>query len=216
MSCVLYGIGSPLVVDYEESCARQGVAIVGAVKNVAGAVYTISAVPVYSADELPEILLSLPFIVPIFTPGYRRLAVDDAERRGFGSSFILVDPTAVVARSTTVGAGTFVNCGVVIGGAGCIGRFVVVNRSASIGHHAQISDYAAIGPGAVLAGYVKLGRGTVVGVGAIVISEITIGDNAVVSAGSVVTRDVPANSLVGGQPAQVLRSDIIGYNDVAA
>jgi sugar O-acyltransferase (sialic acid O-acetyltransferase NeuD family) len=216
MSCVLYGIGSPLVVDYEESCARQGLAIVGAVKNVAGAVYTISAAPIYSADELPESLLSLPFIVPIFTPGRRRLAVDDAGRRGFSRSFTLVDATAVVARSTPLGTGTFVNCGVVIAAAGCIGSFVLINRSASIGHHAQISDYAAVGPGAVLAGNVTLGRGAVVGVGAIISPEIVIGDNAVVSAGSLVTRDVPANSLVGGQPAQVLRSDIIGYNDVAA
>jgi sugar O-acyltransferase (sialic acid O-acetyltransferase NeuD family) len=216
MSVVLYGVGSPLVVDYEESCRRQGLAIVGAVKNVAGPVQTVSACPVYLAGELPETLRSHPFIVPIFTPGRRRLAVEDAERHGFGRSFVLADPTAVVALSTTIGPGTFVNCGVVVGGAGRIGDFVVINRSASIGHHAQIGNYAAIGPGAVLAGNVTLGRGAVVGVGAVITPEITIGDNAVVSAGSVVTNDVPANSLVGGQPARVLRSDILGYNDLAA
>lgn len=216
MSLVLYGIGSPLVVDYEESCERQGLAIAGAVKNVAGPVHTISAAPVYLADEMPASLLSLPFIVPIFTPGRRRLAVDDAERRGFGSSYTLVDPTAVVARSTIIGPGTFVNCGAVIGAAGSIGRFVLVNRSASVGHHARIGDYASIGPGAVLAGNVTLGRGAVVGAGAIIAPAVTIGDNAVVNVGSVVSHDVPANSLVGGQPARVLRSEIVGYNDLAA
>jgi hypothetical protein len=213
MSIVLYGIGSPLLVDYEESCIRQGVAITGAVKNVAGPIYTSSTIPVYPADELPEGLVELPFVVPIFTPGRRRFAVEDAERRGFSRSFTLVDPTAIVARSTTVGAGSFVNSGAVIGGAGRIGRFVLINRSASIGHHAEIGDYASIGPGAVLAGQVKLGRGAVIGVGAHIAPEITIGDNAVVSAGSVVTCHVPANALVGGQPARVLRLGIVGYND---
>ena len=215
MSLVLYGIGSPLVVDYEESCERLGVTIVGAVKNVAGPIYTISS-PVHLADELPASLLSLPFIVPIFTPGRRRLAVDDAERHGFSRSFTLVDPTAVVARSTTIGPGTFVNSGAIIGAAGSIGCFVLVNRGANIGHHARIGDYASIGPGAVLAGKVMLGRGAVVGAGAIVAPEITIGDNAVVSVGSVVSHDVSANSLVGGQPARVLQSEIVGYNDLAA
>jgi sugar O-acyltransferase (sialic acid O-acetyltransferase NeuD family) len=215
MSLVLYGIGSPLVVDYEESCERRGLAVAGAVKNVAGPIYTISS-PVHLVDEIPASLLSLPFIVPIFTPGRRRLAVDDAERRGFSSRFTLVDPTAVVARSTTIGPGTFVNSGAIIGAAGRIGCFVLVNRSTSIGHHARIGDYASIGPGAVLAGKVTLGRGAVVGAGAIIAPEVTIGDNAVVSVGSVVSHDVPANSLVGGQPARVLRSAIVGYNDLAA
>jgi sugar O-acyltransferase (sialic acid O-acetyltransferase NeuD family) len=216
MSVVLYGIGSPIVVDYEESCERQGLAIAGAIKNVDGPIHTISAVPVYRADEIPERLLSLPFIAPIFTPGRRRFAVEDAQRHGFGRSFTLVDPTAVVARSTKLGVGTFVNCGAVVGAAGTIGCFVLINRSASIGHHAEIGDYAAIGPGAVLAGNVKLGRGAVVGVGASVIPEIEIGDNAVVGAGSVVTQDVPANTLVAGRPARVLASAIVGYNDCAA
>jgi acetyltransferase-like isoleucine patch superfamily enzyme len=35
---------------------------------------------------------------------------------------------------------------------------------------------------------------------------VTIGEYAVVAAGSVVTRDVPPNSLVGGNPARIIRS----------
>jgi len=39
-----------------------------------------------------------------------------------------------------------------------------------------------------------------------VIGGVTIGENSVVAAGSVVTKDVPADTLVGGNPAKVIRS----------
>jgi acetyltransferase-like isoleucine patch superfamily enzyme len=42
--------------------------------------------------------------------------------------------------------------------------------------------------------------------GATIIGGVTIGENSVVAAGSVVTRDVPPNTLVGGNPARVIRS----------
>ena len=42
--------------------------------------------------------------------------------------------------------------------------------------------------------------------GATIIGGVTVGENSVVAAGSVVTRDVPPNTLVGGNPARVIRS----------
>jgi len=38
------------------------------------------------------------------------------------------------------------------------------------------------------------------------LGNVTIGENALVGAGSVVTRDVPANTIVVGNPARVLRN----------
>ncbi|MGH9356869.1 MAG: transferase, partial [Terriglobia bacterium] len=49
-------------------------------------------------------------------------------------------------------------------------------------------------------------RGASIGSGATVLSKVTIGENAIVGAGSVVTRDVPANTVVAGNPARFLKS----------
>jgi acetyltransferase-like isoleucine patch superfamily enzyme len=49
-------------------------------------------------------------------------------------------------------------------------------------------------------------RGASIGSGATILANVTIGERALVGAGSVVTRDVPANAIVAGNPARLLRS----------
>jgi acetyltransferase-like isoleucine patch superfamily enzyme len=48
-------------------------------------------------------------------------------------------------------------------------------------------------------------RGASIGSGSTILANISIGENALVGAGSVVTKDVPANAVVAGNPARVLR-----------
>lgn len=49
-------------------------------------------------------------------------------------------------------------------------------------------------------------RGASIGSGATILARVTVGENAIVGAGSVITRDVPANTIVAGNPARKLRS----------
>lgn len=48
-------------------------------------------------------------------------------------------------------------------------------------------------------------KGASIGSGSTILSYVTIGEKAIVGAGSVVTRDVPAGTIVAGNPARVLR-----------
>lgn len=53
-----------------------------------------------------------------------------------------------------------------------------------------------------------IGRNCWIGTNSRICKGVTIGDNAVVAACSVVTKDVPANSIVAGNPAKVVKTDI--------
>jgi acetyltransferase-like isoleucine patch superfamily enzyme len=48
-------------------------------------------------------------------------------------------------------------------------------------------------------------KGASIGSGATILSKVTVGERAIVGAGSVVTKDVPADTIVAGNPARVLR-----------
>ena len=53
---------------------------------------------------------------------------------------------------------------------------------------------------------VHIGKNAWIGAGATILPGVTVGDNAVVGAASVVTKDVPADTIVAGNPAKIIRN----------
>ncbi len=112
------------------------------------------------------------------------------------------------------------------GGAGMkIGRNVFVNQNCTFYDLGglEIGDDVMIGPNVslitsghpvepsrrrdfVVAKPIVIERNVWIGAGATIIGGVTVGENSVVAAAAVVTRDVPPNTLVGGNPATVIRS----------
>ena len=52
---------------------------------------------------------------------------------------------------------------------------------------------------------VRVGHNVWIGYGACILRGVTVGDNAIIGTNAVVTADVPANAVVGGVPARIIR-----------
>lgn len=128
-----------------------------------------------------------------------------------GFSFLkLAHPTAQLPNESSLGEGSILGAGVIIGAFSNIGSHVLVNRGCLIGHHTKISDFCTISPGANIAGSVIIGEKTYIGMGAIVLDHINIGKNCIVSAGAVVTRNLPDGVQAMGIPAKITKENIDG------
>lgn len=200
---LLFGVRSPLTPDYEETCARLGLTIAGAVQVDDLAPRVLDREPLVALPALNQAQRRVPYVTCAFNPARRAALAILAKGAGLCPAGALIDPTAVVARSVKIGEGCFVNAGAIIGAAGFLGDHVVVNRAASLGHHAVIADFVSIGPGVTVAGNVWIGENSMIGAGAILLPGIRIGANVTVAAGSVVRRNLPDSAFAAGNPAVV-------------
>lgn len=118
-------------------------------------------------------------------------------------AFVEIQKNARVGRRCKISSHTFVCEGVDIEDNVFIGHGVTfINDSypratATDGHLQTEADWK------VEKTIIKMGAS--IGSGSTILSNVTIGENSIVGAGSVVTKDVPANSIVAGNPARVLR-----------
>jgi acetyltransferase-like isoleucine patch superfamily enzyme len=115
-----------------------------------------------------------------------------------------IQKNATVGRNCKIQSHTFICEGVTIEDEAFVGHGVMFTndkfpRSTTAGGGLQNEQDWAVVPT-----YVK--KGASIGSNATILCGITIGENAIVGAGSVVTRDVPANTIVAGNPARKLRN----------
>jgi acetyltransferase-like isoleucine patch superfamily enzyme len=119
-------------------------------------------------------------------------------------TFVEIQKNARVGRRCKISSHTFICEGVTIEDNVFIGHGVVfINDSyprstTAVGTMQTDSDWQ-VEP-------TLIKKGASIGSGATILSNVVVGENAIVGAGSTVTRDVPANSIVAGNPARLLRS----------
>lgn len=121
-------------------------------------------------------------------------------------SFMLFPPFYTdCGLGITVGKNVFINSccnfqdqgGITIGDGSQIGHKVTL---ASLNHGIAPEDRGTLYPTPI-----SIGKNVWIGAAATVMPGVTIGDNSIVGAGSVVTKDVPANTIVAGVPAKIIR-----------
>ena len=109
-------------------------------------------------------------------------------------------------KNITIGRHVFINAcchfqdhgGVTIGDGCLIGHNVVF---ATLDHDMEPEKRNVMYPAPI-----RLGKNVWVGSNSTILRGVTVGDNAVIAAGAVVTKDVAANTVVGGVPAKYIRN----------
>jgi acetyltransferase-like isoleucine patch superfamily enzyme len=151
------------------------------------------------------------------TATLNRLTFNDADKvralfsdligKKVDDSFLLIPPFYTAGGvDISVGRNVFVNqnCTFYDLGGLDIADDVMIGPNVSIittGHPIEPSQRRAL----VIAKPIVIERNVWIAAGATIIGGVTVGENSVVAAGSVVTKDVPPNTLVGGNPARVIR-----------
>ena len=118
-------------------------------------------------------------------------------------TFVEVQKNVTIGRNTKVSSHTFICEGVTIEDDVFIGHNVSFINDKYPRSTNEAGGLQSEADWQVVNTHIK--RGASIGTSSTILCGVTIGENAIVGAGSVVTRDVPANAVVAGVPARILR-----------
>ena len=126
-------------------------------------------------------------------------SVDENTKIG---AFVEVQKNAMIGKNCKISSHTFICEGVTIEDDVFVGHSVVfINdsypRATTDGMLQTEADWS-VEP-------TRVKRGASIGSNCTILANVTIGERAIVGAGSVVTKDVPADTIVAGNPARILR-----------
>lgn len=118
----------------------------------------------------------------------------------------IIDPSAFVSRTATIGAGCVVYPHCYIGANALLGDRVFVMTGSIINHDDNLADDVIVTSAVSIAGQVTIERGVYLGQSCSIRQCLKIGAGSMVGMGAIVIRDVPPNTLVAGNPAKHLRN----------
>jgi sugar O-acyltransferase (sialic acid O-acetyltransferase NeuD family) len=142
------------------------------------------------------------FLLAIGIPETRRRVAEALEKRG--AEFLsLIHPTAIVAATASIGAGSILCPYAIVSDSARVGRHVLLNYHASLGHDASAGDFAVLSPYASLGGNAHVEDDVFLGMHASVGPGKRVGARSKVSANSCALSNAPADSIVFGVPGKI-------------
>ena len=121
------------------------------------------------------------------------------------NQFILIDKTAHVSKTATIGLSTYIGKNSSVNALSKIGTGVIINTNSVVEHECEIGDFVHLAPSATLAGNVKIGNRSFVGANAVSKQNSSIGSDCILGAGSVLLKDLPKGETWIGNPARKMR-----------
>lgn len=118
-------------------------------------------------------------------------------------TFVEIQKNAYIGKNCKISSHTFICEGVLIKDNCFIGHGVMFINDKNPRATSEDGKLQSESDWMVVPTYVQSGAS--IGSNATILCGITIGENSIVGAGSVVTKDVPANTIVVGNPARILR-----------
>ena len=140
------------------------------------------------------------------TPDEVRALLAELTGKPIDDSVVVFPPFySEFGKNLTLGKDVFINLGcrfqdtggITIGDGTLIGHGSTLT---TLNHHVDPDRRADMVPAPI-----RIGRKVWLGAAVTVVPGVTIGDGAIVGAGAVVTKDVPANAIVAGVPAKLIR-----------
>lgn len=119
----------------------------------------------------------------------------------------IAKPDLQIGNGVSLGEYTHITCAtkVVVGDGVLTGRFVLISDNAHGASLASECDTPPIARALSSKGSVVIGRNVWIGDKATILPGATVGDGAIIAANAVVTKDVPAYTVAGGNPAKILK-----------
>jgi sugar O-acyltransferase (sialic acid O-acetyltransferase NeuD family) len=143
------------------------------------------------------------FIIAIGDPSAKLAIAASLEKKG-AVFFNFIHPTAMVARTASLGKGIIMFPGSVASANSVISDFVTINSYAGAGHDAIVGKGTTISAHVDITANVKIGESVFIGSHASILPNVEVENHARIGAGSVVVKRVKQGSTVYAAPARSL------------